>query len=302
MSELGSVYVLIFPGGKRYVGKTIRPVAQRWAQHVYAAMAKSSCRRRVPVNNAIRKYGKENVRIRVLARCHDEETLCALERFYIKDLRTRDPVCGYNIVEGGEGVSGYHPPPEVRAKISKFHKEHPTPTQFKPGHKMSPETRAKIAETMTGQTRGPFSAEHRQRISASHLGKELPPRSPEYRANVSARMKAMPDLKMHSQEARSKANESMRARALDPEERAKLVARLEEGRKNRTYGPATPQSNAKRSESLRAFYAAHPEERKRIGTRHKGRVCSEATKARMRAAQHKRFHSPQGDPPCQGIA
>lgn len=83
--------------GKRYVGQTVRPLAERWRDHC-----------RVKDDNyfhrAIHKYGAENFDVQVIDTAKSVEELDVKEMHWIETLGTLFP-SGYNLREGGN-VSG----------------------------------------------------------------------------------------------------------------------------------------------------------------------------------------------------
>lgn len=58
------------------------------------------------IKYAIKKYGKENFKKEILETCNTKDILDERERFWIKELNSRDKNVGYNITEGGEGCLG----------------------------------------------------------------------------------------------------------------------------------------------------------------------------------------------------
>ena len=52
------------------------------------------------------KYGIENFTKEYLAFCDTEEKLNYLEKFYIKKYNTQNPEIGYNLTDGGDGITG----------------------------------------------------------------------------------------------------------------------------------------------------------------------------------------------------
>lgn len=97
------IYCAISPSGKRYIGQTNRDVTTRWREHVYDAFDpnKDQCK---ALNRAIRKYGADQFRIRVVAYTLPW-FLDDLEAELILALNSVVP-CGYNIKLGGS--SGQH--------------------------------------------------------------------------------------------------------------------------------------------------------------------------------------------------
>ena len=58
------------------------------------------------IKSAIKKYGKENFKKEIIETCTSKEILDEREKFWIKELNSRDKSIGYNITEGGEGIIG----------------------------------------------------------------------------------------------------------------------------------------------------------------------------------------------------
>ena len=82
--------------GKSYIGQTIRTLQQRWSQHV--ADKQEFCKL---LSRAIKKYGKENFSIKVLAHCDSIKEMNHREPYYIKLFNTLHP-SGYNLATGGK--------------------------------------------------------------------------------------------------------------------------------------------------------------------------------------------------------
>ena len=99
----GYIYCHISPSGKKYIGKTERPLNSRWAN----GKGYSSC---TVFKKAIDKYGWENFEHLVLeeikAKTKEElqKILSNKERDYILKYNTLVPN-GYNLTIGGEGVT-----------------------------------------------------------------------------------------------------------------------------------------------------------------------------------------------------
>jgi group I intron endonuclease len=55
------------------------------------------------INNALKKYGKENFIKETIEICEDQKTLNERERFWIKKYNSTSREIGYNIAEGGNG-------------------------------------------------------------------------------------------------------------------------------------------------------------------------------------------------------
>ena len=111
-----SVYVHIFPNGKRYVGITSQSPERRWKNgHAY--------QNQPYIWNAINKYGWHNIKHEVLYIGLTKFEACAIEQKLIADWRTTEKEYGYNISLGGEPPrAGRHLSEETRRKMSESHK------------------------------------------------------------------------------------------------------------------------------------------------------------------------------------
>ena len=89
---------------KIYIGKTSKTLEERWKIHVQHS-CESHFRKQL-ITKAIRKYGKDYFELSVLEICEDNNTLSVKERFWIAELKSRDPKVGYNLTDGGEGTPG----------------------------------------------------------------------------------------------------------------------------------------------------------------------------------------------------
>lgn len=56
------------------------------------------------IRNAIQKYGRENFIKFIIDTADTNEELCVKEIYWIKELNSTDPLIGYNIRLGGEGI------------------------------------------------------------------------------------------------------------------------------------------------------------------------------------------------------
>jgi group I intron endonuclease len=137
--------------GKKYVGQTVKTLAERWRRHCWA----SEANKRMAIGLAIKKYGKENFKIEILCECSTLEELSQSECDYIKRLNTLAPN-GYNLTEGGERPNFT---PEVRAKISAAHK----------GRHASKATRLKLRKAGLGRK---FPQDRIDRMRNCRIGKK----------------------------------------------------------------------------------------------------------------------------------
>ena len=106
-----TVYKLTSPSNKVYIGITSRSVKQRWNNGI-------GYKKCPAMNNAIKKYGWENIKKEILLENTTESEAKTLETLLIKLHRSNESKYGYNLTEGGDGSRGYHPSEETRKKRS----------------------------------------------------------------------------------------------------------------------------------------------------------------------------------------
>lgn len=107
-SNTYSIYQLTLPNGKSYIGKTTRPLNDRWNsgwgyctnQELFADIVDE---------------GWKTVKKECLVSGLDKETAAELEKKYVAEFNTMKPN-GYNGTSGGD--KGFHLPDVVRAQIS----------------------------------------------------------------------------------------------------------------------------------------------------------------------------------------
>lgn len=93
-----SVYVIVGPTGKQYVGVS-KNVAARWQSHVRRSR---DVTRRHPLLDAIRKHGRGAFRVETLAVFDTLNEALAREVYEIAQRRLNDRTKGYNVSRGGE--------------------------------------------------------------------------------------------------------------------------------------------------------------------------------------------------------
>ena len=114
---MSSVYIITnLLDGKRYIGKTDLTVGERWKKHnSYSVSLKNRY-----ITRAIRKYGKDNFSIKEIAANLTPEQANEAEKLFISEYDTFRN--GYNLTEGGEGISGFRLTEEQRKNISETQK------------------------------------------------------------------------------------------------------------------------------------------------------------------------------------
>lgn len=136
---MGALYRLSFPNGKAYIGVTVRTAERRFDEHVRSSV---SGRYDYAINRAIRKYGRDAIKMETLAIADAYEYLLDLEQKAIAAFGTHRPG-GYNETVGGKGMAGF---------------------------KFSAESRARMADA--GRRRAPISEETRLKLRQAMVGRE----------------------------------------------------------------------------------------------------------------------------------
>ena len=193
--------------GKSYIGKS-KDLKPRLGRHrSYAANGSTYA-----LHAAIRKYGYDDFVLTIVVTCETETEAFEAERSAIQAEGTRAPG-GYNMTDGGEGMSGYYPSEATRQKRSeslrgrapceatqlaarasntgrtRSDESRRKQSEAMRGRTLSDEHRARIGQARTGVKRAPFSAEHREKLGAATRGRKL---SPEVCAQRSERQMGHP--------------------------------------------------------------------------------------------------------------
>jgi len=111
-----SIYMHECPNGKKYIGQTKQKCADRW---------RNGCgyHNNAYFDNAIKKYGWENIKHTILATTEDKDEAGKLEKYYISLYDTTNREKGFNHSIGGTAsVEGYHHTEESKKKISESSK------------------------------------------------------------------------------------------------------------------------------------------------------------------------------------
>lgn len=105
----GYIYKIVNQiNGKIYVGQTICNIKKRFREHKHASLNQNTY-----LYNAMRKYGVENFSIMVIDCVNSLDELNEKEIYWIKKLNSKTPN-GYNILDGGLGVKGFHHSKETK--------------------------------------------------------------------------------------------------------------------------------------------------------------------------------------------
>jgi group I intron endonuclease len=171
----------------------------------------------INLNNAIKKYGRENFIKETIEVCSTREELIEREKYWIKETKAQE--LGYNIADGGWGGNTYTE--ETKQRVSQFFK----------GRYVSPETiekRKKTREERKKQNPDAYkvSEERKKAIGDFHRGKEI---SQEQKQKNSERMKNFTNYSSEFLEMRKGENKrgekgSMWGKKHTPETRNKMSA------------------------------------------------------------------------------
>ncbi len=212
------LYMLESPFGKAYIGVTIRTLSARISSH---------CNSNHVIGKALRKYGRNNFKQRILV-VGEKDYIYSIEKRAIEVFGTLAPL-GYNLKEGGNVECSYTE--QARAKMRAASKNRwSDPTERKRtseatrkamsrpeikakyenafrGRKHSAETRAKIAEAGRGRK---HTAEAKAKMSAAHKGREV---SLETRAKMSIAGRG----RRHTAETKARMSAAHKKRRIDVE-------------------------------------------------------------------------------------
>jgi group I intron endonuclease len=145
------------------------------------------------LNNAIKKYGKENFKKEIIEVCNSKDELNEREKFWIKELNSQDREIGYNIADGGTGGKTWqnYTDPEMIKNTKEKRSKSTSERNKRLGGFLKDKNRQKVAcsngnkkRTMNGYK---HSEETKAKIGDAHRGKEV---SEEARKNISEATKA----------------------------------------------------------------------------------------------------------------
>lgn len=287
---MGCLYILESPSQKCYIGISSKTLEERW--HVHNMRVREG--RDHALQKAIRKYGAENFKKRVLVVANDWKYLCELEKKAIAIYNTRSPF-GYNLTAGGEGVVGTVISEESRRKMSEGQKRRfQNPDQLEMLSKKSKKMwdnddgtlREKLKKCMAKKSvkkklsiaaKKQFSDPEQRKIASLNTKKffeENPDvreniseiirnkcKDPEYRKMISQATKAA----MARPEIKNKVLLCARKRSQNPEWRKKISA----SKKGRKTKPCSEERKLKISEARKREWADPIMRAKRIEARRK---------------------------------
>lgn len=171
-----SIYVLTnSANGKVYVGYTKYTPEQRWDKHQRDRKSKT-CRY---LYAAIEKHGAECFTVELLDTCETHSEAKQLERHWIAQMHSNDPLVGYNLTAGGDGASGSPRSDETKRKISAANSGEGNGmfgrVPWNRGIPQSEEAKAKASAKLKGRVspmKGrKLTSEHIEKIRTANVGK-----------------------------------------------------------------------------------------------------------------------------------
>jgi group I intron endonuclease len=146
---------------KKYIGKSRNIYRRKWGHSSQLKRGIDS----LHFQRAWNKYGNENFEFYILQECEDDKRLLsAYEMYYIKLYKTRNPKFGYNLSDGGEGVT--NPSAENRRKKRELMLGNTNGKKIK-GQKRTEEQRKRMSDS-----RQNLSEEIREKYAVKKRGRK----------------------------------------------------------------------------------------------------------------------------------
>ena len=157
------IYMYTFPNNKRYIGKTCYSMRRRQRDDLWTGYRKCTL-----LWNAIQKYGVQNIKQDILFEgdFSDEEAsrlekICIL-LFKCNASRFSNPSYGYNLTDGGDGVSGTKRQDEAHMEqVKKM-------IDGRRGCELTEEHKNRLRVAHTGLKMGPMSEETKRKIGVAN--------------------------------------------------------------------------------------------------------------------------------------
>src|SRR5260370_1096721 len=152
MSIQSYVYIITNKiNGKIYIGKANDPEV-RWKKHLYTVKYGEKKYGFYYLHAAIRKHGVDSFIFGIIESCDTEEMALEREVYWIKYYQSNNREIGYNLTDGGDGVSGRKCTDEEKIQKSIYMKEFwATHTHPSKGKKITKEHKAAISKSNTGK-------------------------------------------------------------------------------------------------------------------------------------------------------
>jgi len=192
--------------GMRYIGQhSGSTLSEYWNHNV--ARALSGGTDRSYLFNAIRKYGRDAFVVKQLVTVGSKEELDYYECKLIKKYKTKKPY-GYNLTDGGEGALGREVSPETRQKIK----------NALSGRSPSPQNVIARVKSVIGNKWNIGRKRSTEELEKFRIAMRKVKRTKEWCSNIAAALKG----KKASPETRRKLSEIRKGKSPSPETRKKL--------------------------------------------------------------------------------
>lgn len=152
-----TVYMLISPNGKKYIGATSQNIINRWNNGKHYEHNEE-------LKGDIAKYGWENFEKHILCSNLSKETASEKEKYYIELYKTIDKNYGYNRTSGG--FKDFIFADETQSKLSKHLKKQ---ANLRKGKKLSDEQKKYISLKVKAAMQ---RKEVKEKMLATYLSKE----------------------------------------------------------------------------------------------------------------------------------
>lgn len=185
--NIWTIYIYTFPNNKKYIGKTKRTMVQRQGN----TQTFSGYEHCTLLWKAIQKYGVSQIKQEILIKEEmTDEKANELEKYYIDLYKTNvnkynNPSYGYNLTDGGDGVSGCKPSSEqeYQRRVEQMRQNGLNHR----GKKLTEEHKKKLSEAKQGEKHPNYnkhlSEETKRKISIANSRENMTEKTKQKRSN-----------------------------------------------------------------------------------------------------------------------
>jgi hypothetical protein len=264
----GSIYKIVFPNGKHYIGLTTTSLEQRTKEHkCLAKNGDTKC-----LYNAIRKYDMvDTFELIEIDTADTLEELCEKEIGYIIEYNSYYMNGnGYNMTYGGEGTNGYVYTDQVKQIMSEMCKK----------YWENPEARKKQSE----KKKTYFENNPEAREQMSEIKKKYYEENPE----VIQRISEKSTKQWKNSEAREQMSEIKKKYYEENQEAREQMSEIK-----KKYYEENPEAGKEHSEKMKKYYEENPEAREQMSEIKKKYFENPEAIKKCSKAQKKRFENPE---------
>jgi len=278
----GSIYKILFPNGKHYIGQTKRLLKHRQKEHRYDAK-KGDTRY---LYNALRKYDMEDtLELVEIDTADNQEELDEKEIGYILSYNSFDREYGYNGTLGGAGTNGYVYTEEDNRKnseaIRKYYEETPGAREKnseakKKYYEDNPEAGKEHGERMKQYYEENPEARERMSEARKQYHKDNPEAGKEHGEKMKQYYEENPEAREKNSEAIRKYYEETPG------------AREKNSKAQKQYHKDNPEAREKCSKAQKQYHKDNPEARNQMSER-RLKWLKEDPEARRKLGKNKPF-------------